>query len=114
LDPIIIFLFEHGELVFCAFAVLVLAIHFLGKSRGIVLLVTPVVIVAGFVFVVLAYAPEPIALTRLAALLMLYGVGLFVILSDLMQWRLAKVLTRWRGEKWTKELDYVYLTCAFR
>jgi hypothetical protein len=30
--------------------------------------------------------------------------------GDLMMWKLAQFLTAKRGEKWTKELDYVYLT----
>ena len=43
-------------------------------------------------------------------MLVIYGVTLFVLLSDLMIWRLAKYLPAKRGEKWTKEMDYVYLT----
>jgi hypothetical protein len=41
--------------------------------------------------------------------LAMYSVILFVALSELLPRRLAAQLTSWRGEIWTKELDYVYL-----
>ena len=37
-------------------------------------------------------------------------VYLFVILGDILMGGLAGYLTEKRGEKWTKELDYVYLS----
>jgi hypothetical protein len=44
------------------------------------------------------------------SLLLIYGVAVFVLLSTLMLGGLAERLTKWRGEKWVKELDYIYLT----
>ena len=38
-----------------------------------------------------------------------YGAFLFLVLSEMMISGLASALTRWRGEVWVKELDYVYL-----
>jgi hypothetical protein len=38
-----------------------------------------------------------------------YAGFLFVVLSEIMIAGLSSVLTRWRGEIWVKELDYVYL-----
>ena len=39
-----------------------------------------------------------------------YAIGLFVWLSDILMNGGAARLTKWRGEKWTKEIDYVYLS----
>jgi hypothetical protein len=47
---------------------------------------------------------------NMVALLFLYGVTLYIVLCELLQLRLAAFLTKKRGEKWIKELDYVYLT----
>ena len=41
-------------------------------------------------------------------LLLMYAASLFVILSDILLAGGAAYLTKARGEKWTKELDYVY------
>lgn len=38
-----------------------------------------------------------------------YACFLFVLLSEVMIQGFGKVLTRWRGEKWVKEIDYLYL-----
>jgi hypothetical protein len=46
----------------------------------------------------------------IAAILVLYGTTLFILICDAMLWGLAKFLTAKRCEKWTKEMDYVYLT----
>ncbi|MEY9180346.1 hypothetical protein ABIG06_002268 [Bradyrhizobium sp. USDA 326] len=45
----------------------------------------------------------------LAEVSVLYGLGLFVLLSDAIRHGLGAKLTRWRGPNWVKELDYVYL-----
>ncbi|WP_441261144.1 hypothetical protein AB7008_48125 [Bradyrhizobium sp. 521_C7_N1_3] len=46
---------------------------------------------------------------NLAEVSVLYGLGLFVLLSDALRHGLGAKLTRWRGSNWVKELDYVYL-----
>lgn len=38
-----------------------------------------------------------------------YGAFLFVFLSDLLRYRLGARLTAARGDKWVKEMDYIYL-----
>jgi hypothetical protein len=43
-------------------------------------------------------------------MLVMYGAGLYSGLCDIFRFGLAARLTRLRGEKWVKELDYVYLT----
>jgi hypothetical protein len=45
----------------------------------------------------------------LATFLLSYGATLFVILSTVVYQRVAPILTRWRGKKWVKEIEYVYL-----
>ena len=39
-----------------------------------------------------------------------YGVCLFALISNALMAGLADRLTKWRGEKWVKEIEYVYLT----
>jgi hypothetical protein len=38
-----------------------------------------------------------------------YATYLFIVLSEILQIWLPERLTKWRGEKWAKEMDYVYL-----
>jgi hypothetical protein len=106
------FLAYHAEAVLYAGAAFFLLIHFFGQTRTgpLAVLFMMLIIFSAAIFVILSQAPEPIRLTLIAAILVIYGVVLFVLLSDLMMWRLAKYLTATRGEKWTKEMDYVYLT----
>jgi hypothetical protein len=61
-------------------------------------------------FGALAYSQEPTPFVRVASVLIAYGAVLFVLLSELLLRGLAKFLTSKRGEKWTKEMDYFYLT----
>jgi hypothetical protein len=62
------------------------------------------------IFVIQAFIPQPITFFRMSSLVLVYGVANFVLLSTLLMGGLAQRLTKWRGEKWVKELDYVYLT----
>ena len=39
-----------------------------------------------------------------------YATFLFVALSEALMMGAAARITAWRGEKWAKELDYIYLT----
>jgi hypothetical protein len=41
-----------------------------------------------------------------------YGTTLFVLLSEIMKRGFATYLTKTRGEKWIKEIDYLYLLVA--
>jgi hypothetical protein len=45
---------------------------------------------------------------QVVALLLVYGFSLYVVLCDILK-SLASYLTKKRGEKWVKELDYPYL-----
>jgi hypothetical protein len=46
---------------------------------------------------------------NLAGATLVYATYLFIALSEILQIWLADRLTKWRGEKWAKEMDYVYL-----
>jgi hypothetical protein len=52
---------------------------------------------------------DRVALDQLVAVLFAYGTALYASICDLLQIRYARLLTKWRGEKWAKELDYPYL-----
>jgi hypothetical protein len=109
-DDITKVLFPYSAQVFYLGAAFVLLAHLISKSRSIMPFIGLIAIVTALVFVILWHAPEPIGLSLLIALLVLYGATIFVLLSDLMLMGFAKFLTAKRGAKWVKELDYVYLT----
>jgi hypothetical protein len=98
----------HQEFVVYCGAAFILLLHYFGHSKQIILMTVLIVGLAALMFIVLARTREPFGFPELASVLLLYGVGLFVILGDLML-NGAKYFTRKRGAKWTKELDYFYL-----
>lgn len=103
---------DYAGPIFTGFAVFILAVHFLDKKINTkipIFLLAIIFFVVGSFFAILAIAPEPIALGRLAAVLFLYGALAFVLISTALQRGLAAWLTRKRGEHWVKELDYLYL-----
>jgi len=103
------FLFRNADLLFCSFATFILPLHFYGKSRQLTPLTVLVSLLAALIFIALYFKPEPITLSLIVAVLVLYGAVLFVWVSDALLGRIGRYLTDQRGEKWTKEMDYVYL-----
>ncbi len=84
--------------------------HRFRQSAGLFILLPVLLIVStASIFLILVRTRHPIDFFELAAVL-LYGVSLYVVVSELMIRKVSKLLTRTRGEKWTKELDYIYLT----
>jgi uncharacterized membrane protein len=110
MQSILEYLQTKGEWFFFLGAAVIWLLHFFRQSVRITLLIFAIVGLVVVAFVVLARTREPISVIELTSLLLLYGVSLFVILADILIWGLAKFLTTWRGEKWTKELDYFYLS----
>jgi hypothetical protein len=103
-------LLEHAELVFYVGSAIILFAHFVGRSEGVLLfLVAVLVVVAGLFFFAMWHTPEPIRLSLVVAILVVYSVAFFVLLSEALLRGVAKFLTRWSGEKWIKEMDYFYL-----
>lgn len=110
-DSITAFGERYFELGVLLFSVGVLIIHFTGRvERMFIVLLTSFAILVVLLFGVLAYSQQPTPLVRVASVLVAYGIVLFVLLSELLLRGLAKFLTSKRGEKWPKEMDYVYLT----
>ncbi len=66
--------------------------------------------VAFVICINLLITPQAVSHARLMSVLAIYGVTLFVVLSVAMKVSLAFWLTKRRGEKWLKELDYLYLS----
>ncbi len=64
-----------------------------------------------FVFVANTILPErTIDFGQAISFLVMFGSALYAVLCDALRFGMAAYLTRKRGEKWIKELDYVYLT----
>ena len=106
-------LLRHSEMFYCSGAAIILLTHFRLKGQGrwfLLLLFTSMVIASAFIFIALSRKPEAIPFKSVASVLLIYGVGLFVILSELMLWGFARYLTVKRGEKWVKEMDYTPFT----
>jgi hypothetical protein len=104
------YLKAHLELILYFGAAAIWLLHFFRQSAPIALVILSLIGVVVVIFVVLARTREAMSVGELTSLLLLYGVSLFVILGDILMGGLARYLTAKRGEKWTKELDYVYLS----
>jgi hypothetical protein len=100
----------HADWIFYVGAGLIWLLHFFRQSARITALTFSVIGLVVVVFVVLARTREPMSVGELTSLLLLYGVSLCVVLGDILMAGLARYLTAQRGENWTKELDYVYLS----
>ena len=104
------YLSAHFEWSFFFGAALLWLLHFFRQSRPLFVLSFLVVFLTILIVAILASKPEPISVIQLTSIMLLYGVALFVLIGDLMMWGLARFLTKKRGDKWPKEMDYVYLT----
>lgn len=62
------------------------------------------------IIVMMSLRRDEIPLSSIVTFLLFYGAALFVVLSDFLIAGFAAHLTRVRGEKWIKEIDYIYLT----
>jgi hypothetical protein len=99
----------HQEIVLYFGAVVILLFHRFGQTIWFIYLTIALVVTSGLIFVILAHTHEAFGFPELAGVLVIYVVALFVVVSDIMLAGFAKYLTRKRGEKWTKEIDYLYL-----
>jgi hypothetical protein len=101
----------HGTVVIDLFMGGFLLLHLRKRIEWVLLLIgTVIVFTTGALFFLLWRNPEPVPFSEVSAILFAYGVMLFVLLSEAMLRGFANILTTRRGEKWTKEIDYVYLT----
>jgi hypothetical protein len=103
--------YEHPALFFSISSIGLLVVHLVGlRFKGVLMIIALILIVISFLFIALVYRPQPVPFAVMVALLFLYGSGLFVVLSELLLHGGGNFLTKKRGEKWTKELDYFYLS----
>lgn len=88
-----------------------LMVHFIGPplAAAFVAVVMTVLSLVGFIGLATVDVAG-ISHRQAAAVLLFYGVSMFVLVSGILLVWGAAALTRWRGEKWVKELDYVYLS----
>jgi hypothetical protein len=104
---------DAAEWVLAVIALLFLAAHMMLKEStswkgcrlifGIALMVAPITVIW------LASGRPLVRFSTIVTCVLAYAVSLFVVLSEaLTLFGGAAILRRWRGEKWVKELDYVY------
>jgi hypothetical protein len=104
---------EYGAVVIAFGALLYLMAHLLKFKQDWAITFSWLMILGTTaIFAILAVTPQAMSLARMISLLLMYGVALFVLLSTYMLRGWAKRLTKRRGERWLKELDYIYLTLA--
>jgi hypothetical protein len=61
-------------------------------------------------FIILFFDRKDIPLVTWGVFIYAYSITLFIVISEAMLWKGAKYLTKKRGSKWVKELDYIYLS----
>jgi TRAP-type uncharacterized transport system fused permease subunit len=101
---------EHRFLLISLFLVGFLLFHrfrWLG-GRQILVLLALLIFVAVFGFVSMMF--EPVELRDVLLFMEIYGVALYILLCEVLLDGGNHWLTKKRGEKWVKELDYLYLT----
>src|ERR1051326_5360460 len=98
----------------CLLLVVILAFHFRASSkkpyrrefnRFAITWLGTICVGAAFVRIVLQ---ERVELIDVLVGVFAFGVALYVAICDVLLSGLAAYLTKRRGDKWTKELDYIY------
>jgi hypothetical protein len=105
----------HQELVIVAFFGVFLIVHFFLRKRDytFAVLMGFCVSLVIFGFIAEIFIPDNgILFGQLATLLIVYRIALYIILCDVLMLGLATYLTKKRGAKWIKEMDYPYLFLA--
>jgi hypothetical protein len=103
---------SYKEQIIVLMFVVFLTAHFFLKKRDytFVFLMGFCAIVVIFGFVAEVFIPDNgILFRQLATLLIVYGISLYIILSDAMLLGLASYLTKKWGRNWVKAMDYPYL-----
>jgi hypothetical protein len=104
---------DAAEWLFALVALVLLAWHLLLRGSAwqkgsrmvfaLVLLLLPLAVIA------LISSRPLVRFSTIVTCVFVYSVSLFVVLSEVLTlFGGAAALTRWRGEKWVKELDYIY------
>jgi hypothetical protein len=106
------YVFASGSWQMVFFVALMLAFHFLvPNSFGAVFVFAGLFLADGLLgFLGISYVGrQDVNVSRASLFLLMYASSIFVILSDILLSGGASLLTKMRGEKWVKELDYLYL-----
>jgi hypothetical protein len=107
-DPIASGIFEHREVIYLILLILLVLHFFRQLNVQIVVVVSLLVMISMGAFAAFLYEPI-VYLSDVLLFIAVYGVALYVVLCEVLQRGVAKWLTKKRGEKWVKEMDYFYL-----
>jgi hypothetical protein len=104
---------DAAEWFFAFAAIVLLGCHLLLKNsdrwKGLRLLTALMLLAAPLIVIGLVSARPLVRFSTIITCVFVYAVSLFVALSEILTlFGGGAALTRWRGEKWVKELDYVY------
>jgi hypothetical protein len=106
------FVSEHRLVIICLALCLFLFAHvfrFLHKHDWLFFMV--IMSLAAICFVAFIFAPI-VYIWDVLLIMAVYGITLYIVLCEVLLQGGAQWLTKKRGEKWIKELDYFYLTLA--
>jgi uncharacterized membrane protein len=112
LDAVSDFLLDQRYWMGALAGVIASVIHSNSKVRSRTRLTVPAIIIAlvALVFIANCFLPKrTIDLTQGISLLVMFGAAFYAVLCDVFRFGLARWLTKMHGEKWIKEIDYVYL-----
>ncbi|KRR23928.1 hypothetical protein [Bradyrhizobium retamae] len=106
------FVRDYFDVVGAAAAFLASIQHSQGQTRSRVQLVIAwaIIAVAPLAFASMFLAPQTITRRQMSVTLVIYAAALYALICDGLRFGWAARLTKMRGEKWIKELDYVYLS----
>jgi hypothetical protein len=104
---------DAAEWLFAFAAIVLLGCHLWLKNshrwKGLRLLTALVLLSASLVVIGLVSARPLVRFSTIITCVFVYAVSLFVAVSEILTFfGGGAALTRWRGENWGKELDYVY------
>ncbi|MEH2592225.1 hypothetical protein [Bradyrhizobium sp. AZCC 1721] len=81
------------------------------RSRVQLVIAWTIIALAPLAFASMLFAPpQTVTLRQMGVTLVIYAAALYALICDGLRFGWAARLTKMRGEKWIKELDYVYLS----
>lgn len=87
----------------------VLIDHFSGRASLSNFLFSPIFMVLGMIWYFSFLDRAEVIFSDIITVLVFYSVMLFICLSEWTKILFGRFLTIWRGERWVRELDYLYL-----
>lgn len=105
---------EHKDLIIYLGLISFLIAHLVGLLRHayeVLVLIALSFIISVFGFIDIIFE-ESVPISAMFLFMAVYGITLYIVLCEVLQRGVDQWLTKKRGEKWVKELDYFYLTAA--